>query len=332
MTASRVDGDRPAPPAPAVRADTALLAENFLEMLSAERGLSGHTLVAYRRDLADLAGFLDGRSQTPATAGAGELQAYFRHLAARGVTAATAARRLSALRQFYRFLHREGLRGDDPSDILEAPRRRRPLPKILTEDEVTRLLDAARVLPGAAGRRAVCLLELLYATGGRISEILALPVSAAAATDFLRVRGKGGKERLAPLSAPARTALQAWLPERPRFFPAGAKSSPFLFPSRGRAGRLTRQAAGLILKDLALAAGLDPARVSPHVLRHAFASHLLNGGADLRAVQQLLGHADISTTQIYTHVADARLHRLVARAHPLAGGKGADGKPPGGKG
>jgi tyrosine recombinase XerD subunit len=233
---------------------------------------------------------------------------------------ATAARRLSALRQFFRFLAQEGIRSDDPAALLDAPKRARPLPKILSEEEVDRLLEASRKLRDdpAESARLNCLLELLYATGLRVSELVGLrwpPFGDDAR--FLVIRGKGGKERLVPLSEPARKAVEAYAGWRSEFL-APKQVSPWLFPSRGDSGHLTRQRFGQLLKDLAVAAGLSPSKVSPHVLRHAFASHLLARGADLRAVQKMLGHADISTTQIYTHVLEARKQALVREHHPLA--------------
>ena len=225
------------------------------------------------------------------------------------------------MRQFYRFLLSEGARADDPTAQLDAPRLGRPLPKILAEEEIDRLIAAAAAWPGEEGMRLRCLLEMLYATGLRVSELVGLPLAAAQRDPrFLLVRGKGGKERLVPLSPPARQALADYLTCRAAFVPqaSGTKTARWLFPSRGMTGHLTRQRCGQMLKELALAAGLDPARLSPHVLRHAFASHLLDHGADLRSVQQMLGHADIATTQIYTHVQGERLRRLVETAHPLA--------------
>lgn len=292
--------------------------ELFLEMLMVERGASANTLDAYRRDLRDFAGFLRTRGRTPETADTDDIRAYLNALSSAGLSARTAARRLSVLRQFCRFLFAENIRGDDPSAVIDSPRRGRPLPKVLDEAEVDALLTAARARPGPEGLRLTALLELLYATGLRVSELVSLPLAAVArGPRFLIVRGKGDKERMVPLSEPSRDALKAYTPVRGRFLPDGA-DSPFLFPSRGGDGYLTRQRFGQLLKSLAAAAGLDPARVSPHVLRHAFATHLLNRGADLRSVQKMLGHADISTTQIYTHVLEERLRTLVSEHHPLA--------------
>jgi integrase/recombinase XerD len=292
--------------------------EAFLEMLAAERGAARLTLAAYGNDLLDLSGFLVARGATLDAADGASLHDYLAAATTRRLAPRTLARRLSAIRQFYRFLLTEGLRGDDPTSGLDAPRLGRPLPKMLSEAEVARLIKAADAWPGEEGVRLRAILELLYATGLRISELTTLPLAAAQRDPrFLLVRGKGGRERMVPLSPPSRLALTAYLACRKHFLTEGA-ASRFLFPSRGREGYLTRQRCGQLLKELALAAGLDPARLSPHVLRHAFASHLLDHGADLRSVQQMLGHADIATTQIYTHVQSERLRRLVETAHPLA--------------
>ncbi|HET7594326.1 MAG TPA: site-specific tyrosine recombinase XerD [Stellaceae bacterium] len=290
--------------------------EAFLEMLAAERGAAPLTRAAYRADLADVAGALSGAPIE--TAATDDLRQYLARLAKARLAPRTAARRLSALRQFYRFLVLEGVRKDDPTAALDAPRLGRPLPKLVSEEEATKLLDAARAKPGPEGVRLVCLLELLYGTGLRVSELVGLPLAATRGDQrFLLVRGKGDKERLVPLGAPARAALAAYLAVRGHFLGEG-ESSRWLFPSRSADGHLTRRWCGMLLKELALAAGLDPARLSPHVLRHAFATHLLDHGADLRSVQAMLGHADIATTQIYTHVQGDRLHRLVTEHHPLA--------------
>ena len=287
-------------------------------MMIVERGASRNTVDAYRRDLADYAGFLAGRNVDLARADTGAVRAYLAKIDADGVKATTAARRLSTLRQFYGFLFAEGVREDDPTVIVDAPKTGRPLPKSLSEDDVDALLEAARTDQTAEGRRTVCLLELLYATGMRVSELVTLPIAAVTRDDpFLLIRGKGSKERIIPVGPAARAAIQDYLDVRDGFDPSGGES-PFLFPSRGRDGHLTRQRFAQILKDIAAMAGLDPAKVSPHVLRHAFASHLLANGADLRVVQQLLGHADITTTQIYTHIQEERLRALVAAHHPLA--------------
>ncbi len=288
--------------------------EAFLEMLAAERGAARLTLAAYANDLADCARFLEGEPLEDASSD--DLRRYLGALARQRMKPRTVARRLSALRQFFRFLVLEGARRDDPTSALDAPRLGRPLPKILSEREMNALLDAARAWLGPEGLRVRAMAELLYGAGLRVSELVAMPLAAAKRSPrFLVVRGKGDKERLVPLGDPARAALKDYLEARGHFLAEGV-ASPYLFPSRG--GHLTRRRAGQIVKELALRAGLDPARLSPHVLRHAFASHLLDHGADLRSVQAMLGHADIATTQIYTHVEAARLERLVNAHHPLA--------------
>ena len=288
-------------------------------MMAVERAASVHTLSAYGRDLADAEGFLLGRGLDLNRADCPDVEAYFESLSGRGLAPATAARRRAAVRQFYRFALGEGWRADDPARRVEAPKRGRSLPKVLSRTEMEAILAAAEARDGAGGLRLVCMIELLYASGLRISELLALPLAALERSPaFLIVRGKGGKERLAPLNASATAAVQAYVAVRPAHLPAGDKANPWLFPSRGKGGRLSSRRFAQLLDEAALGAGIDPARVSPHVLRHAFATHLLEGGADLRVVQKLLGHADIATTQIYTHVATDRLRDLVHRAHPLA--------------
>lgn len=292
--------------------------ESFLEMLSAERGAAQNTISAYRRDLDRYVGHLARRGRTPRDAEVADIRSWLEEMSRAGLAAGTSARRLSAVRQFHRFLFGDGRRPDDPTVTLDGPRLARPLPRVLDEDEVARLLEAARRETGPAGLRMTALLELLYATGMRVSELISLPISAVARDpEILLVRGKGGRERLVPLTAKAREALASWRTVRPAFI-RGDRESRWLFPSGGGSGHLTRQRFGQLLKELAVRAGISPAKVSPHVLRHAFASHLLGHGADLRAVQQMLGHADISTTQIYTHVLDDRLSRLVAENHPLS--------------
>ncbi len=303
-------------------------ADAFLDCMAAERGASRNTCQAYAADLRDLTVFLARRGISPGRATTDDLRAYLADLAGRpgrkgaSTTPRTAARRLSSLRQFFRFLVSEGRRIDDPSAVLDNPSLGRPLPKLLTEQEVTTLLRAAAADPEPEGMRATALLETLYATGLRVSELVGLPLSALSGDGrVLRVRGKGDKERMVPLSDPACEALAAYLPNRGLFLGPGetAVTRRFVFPSpTARSGHLTRQRFGQILKALAVAAGIDPARVSPHVVRHAFATHLLTRGADLRIVQKLLGHADISTTQIYTHIAGEALVRLVETVHPLA--------------
>ena len=301
--------------------------DSFLEMMVAERGASRHTIDAYRRDLDSYDRFLDGRSLDPETADTAAVRAYLGHLSAGGASPATMARRLSAVRQFHRFLYLEGGRTDDPTLTVEGPRQQRPLPKVLDEGEITSLIDAARQRGDAEGLRLTLCLELLYATGLRVSELIGLPLSALASDrSLLTVVGKGGKERMVPIGRAARAALEAYLQVREQFLGRNAKASAYLFPSRSRAGHLTRQRLTQLLKDVAIEAGIDPARLSPHVLRHAFASHLLAGGADLRTVQTMLGHADIATTQIYTHVQGDRLAAAVQTHHPLARSRRGSGR------
>jgi integrase/recombinase XerD len=294
-------------------------AEAFLEMMSVERAAAKNTLTAYARDLTDASGFLAGRGRDLADASAEDVEAYFVGLSERGLSPATASRRRAAVRQFYRFVVGETWRADDPSRRVEAPKKGRSLPKVLNRAEVDRLIAAAGAKDGAQGLRLACMVELAYASGLRISELTGLTLAALARDPaYLIVKGKGGKERLAPLNAAARTAIKAYLEVRPGFLPRSDKANPWLFASRGKEGRLTPRRFAQLLDEAAADAGIDPARVSPHVLRHAFATHLLEGGADLRVVQTLLGHADIGTTQIYTHVAGDRLAQVVATKHPLA--------------
>lgn len=295
----------------------------FLDMLAAERGAARNTLEAYERDLDDYLEFIAGRGGL-AGIGADDIRAWLGELAERGLKASTAARRLSAVRQFHRFLYTEGLADSDPSAAIEGPRQGRPLPKVVSVSDVDHLLETARLacerdgLTPTARLKALrmrCLVEMLYATGLRVSELIALPLSAATTRErFLVVRGKGDKDRLVPLNDAARDTARAYLAALKQ---AGITESRWLFPSDGESGHLTRQAFGRDLKTLGGAAGLSAA-LSPHVLRHAFASHLLQNGADLRVVQELLGHADIATTQIYTHVLDERLKSMVRDLHPLA--------------
>jgi integrase/recombinase XerD len=289
--------------------------EAFLEMLAAERGAARNTLAAYAADLTEFGGHCAARGVPVARAGAELVGGYLRGLADAGLSARTAARRLSALRQFFRFLVREGVRADDPTELQESPKLPAGLPRALSEAEVEALIAAAARLPGRRGPLAVALLELLYSSGLRVSELVALHASALReGAPLVAVLGKGGKERLVPISGRAREAALAARPQPKE----GARPSRWLFPSRAAGGHVTRQTVGLVLKDAALAAGIDPDRVSPHVLRHSFASHLLGRGADLRSLQLLLGHADIATTQIYTKVLEERLRKLVEEHHPLA--------------
>jgi integrase/recombinase XerD len=300
----------------------------FLDMLAAERGAGENTLAAYRNDLADLTAHLRAAGRTIAGADTDDLRGFLTSLAERGFKASSLARRLSAVRQLYRFLYAEGKRSDDPAAVLEGPKRGRTLPKVLSIAEVDRLLAQARKdmedaeQPPAARLRAarlLCLLEVVYATGLRVSELVALPASAARRDQrMLVVRGKGGKERLVPLNQAAKRAMAEYLKLRAEA--DHEAQTKWLFPSFGEQGHLTRQHFARELKALGSACGIAPERLSPHVLRHAFASHLLHNGADLRVVQTLLGHADISTTQIYTHVLEERLKALVRDLHPLTDG------------
>jgi integrase/recombinase XerD len=293
--------------------------EAFLEMMAVERASAKNTLTAYGKDLSDAQAFLGARRNSLAAASAEDVEAYFNALSDRGLSPATAARRRAAVRQFYRFVLGEGWRSDDPSRRVEAPKKGRPLPKVLSREEVDRIIAAAAARDGAQGMRLGCMVELAYASGLRISELTALPLSVLARDPaYLIVKGKGGKERLAPLNAAARSAVKAYLEIRKTFLPKGDAANPWLFPSHGKSGRLTPRRFAQLLDEAAADAGIDPTRVSPHVLRHAFATHLLEGGADLRVVQKLLGHADISTTQIYTHVAGDRLREVIETKHPLA--------------
>jgi integrase/recombinase XerD len=296
---------------------TAML-DAFLEMMAAERGAARHTLEAYRRDLADFQSYLAHHGTELRGASGEQIRAYLAELAGLGLRSSTAARRLAAIRQYFRFLYLEGKRFDDPTTHIDTPKRSRRLPKLLEEEEIEALIAAARTREGPDALRLVALLELLYATGLRISELVGLPLSALAADrTVLTVRGKGGKERMVPVGSAAREALAAWLGVR-TFYVLDPGRQRWLFPSRASSGHLTRQRVAQLLKQLAPEAGIDPARLSPHVLRHAFASHLVAHGADLRAVQAMLGHADIATTQIYTHVQTERLAAVVERHHPLA--------------
>ncbi len=299
----------PKPEAAGARAAADRHVEAFLEMLVAERGSARNTCCAYAADLADFGSHAARAGEGVAAAATATLSSYLRGMADAGLAPRTVARRLSCLRQFFRFLAREGVRPDDPTQLLDSPRLPRSLPKYLTEAEVDALLAVA--LEGRRGLVARAALEILYATGLRVSELLSLPRAALSGdAQVLLVRGKGGRERIVPLSDSSRRAAEA--------LRAGSGESRWLFPARDPRQALSRQAFDPVMKEAALAAGLDPARVSPHVLRHSFASHMLARGADLRSLQTLLGHADIATTQIYTHVLAERLQRLVEAHHPLA--------------
>lgn len=297
----------------------------FLEAQAAELDASENTLLAYSRDLRDFAGWLSKHAADHQSATQEQIEGYLISLDAAGLAQSTRARRLSAIKQFFRFAFEEGWRTDNPAVRIKGPQRQKRLPKTLTEDEVDRLLNAARTHGRPSDRiRNACLMELLYATGMRVSELVSLPVAAARGDPgMLLVRGKGGKERMVPLSPPSREALAEWLrtrdkAEEDKSEQGGSTSSAYLFSSTGKSGHLTRHRFYLLIKELAVVAGVSPSSVTPHTLRHAFATHLLARGADLRAIQTLLGHADVSTTEIYTHVLDERLKELVLDHHPLA--------------
>ena len=297
----------------------------FLDSHAAEQGAARNTQLAYGRDLKDFATWVAHRNSSFSTVTRGDVEAYLVSCDANGLSKATRARRLSSVRQMYRFAHDEGWRDDNPAIRIKGPGAVQRLPDALSQEDVTRLMDAARShgRTPADRARATALLELVYATGMRVTELVGLPVAAARGDPrMVLVRGKGGKERMVPLSSPARTALADWLRHRDeaedRARMAGKPTSRQLFPGPGADGHLTRQHFHLMLKDIAVAAGVSPARVTPHALRHAFATHLLAGGADLRVIQTLLGHADLSTTEIYTHVLDDHLKSLVLKHHPLA--------------
>ena len=293
------------------------LIEAFLDMMSSERGASVNTIAAYRRDLLDFCAKGDAKRTARE-----DVKRYLASLAAGGISPSTQARKLSALRQFFGFLYAEGIRKDDPTSAIDAPKRARSLPKILSRDDVDALIETAHRAEGADGLRLVCIVETLYAAGLRVSELVGLPLAAVRGrSGFLLIRGKGNKERLAPLGPSARAAIDTYLAVRDEFLPAGARrhaAERYLFPSRSAEGFLTRRRCHQMLKELALKANIDPEKLSPHVLRHAFATHLVEGGADLRSVQTMLGHADIATTQIYTHVASDRLTSVMEAAHPLS--------------
>ena len=293
----------------------------FLDAQSAELDAASNTLLAYGRDLSHVADWLERNGQSFATAQQDTIEGYLVECEAEGLAKSTRARRLSAIRQLYRFAFEEGWREDNPAIRIKGPGKDKRLPKTLSEAEVDALLDAARA-EGRDQARNTCLMELLYATGMRVTELVSLPVAAARGDPaMLLVKGKGGKERMVPLSPPAREALAGWLPVRDAAEDAartrGHTPSPFLFPSHGAAGHLTRHRFYGLIKELSVKGGVSPGKVTPHTLRHAFATHLLARGADLRAIQAMLGHADVSTTEIYTHVLDARLKDLVLTHHPL---------------
>ena len=295
--------------------------QNFLDMLAAERGAAANTIEAYSRDLANFHNFLLGRREELESANADHIRHYIRTISEKGMASSTVSRRVSSIRKFYQFLFDERIRADDPSKGLESPKQQKKVPRYLTEEEVERLLLAAHNREGKDGLRIVALLEILYAAGLRVTELVSLTLNALSRDQrFLVFRGKGGKERMVPLNEPAIDAISAYLPVRISFI--GHKGlgddNGFLFPSRGSSGHLTRVRFNQMLTELAVEAGLNFRQVSPHILRHSFATHLLAHGADLRTLQQMLGHSDISTTQIYTHVLDARMKRLIREVHPLA--------------
>lgn len=290
----------------------------FMETITAERGAAKNTIAAYTRDLADCGEFLDSCRRTFENAEIPDLRAYLAFLAQNGMSVKTQARRLSALREFYKYLYTEKIRADNPTDALDSPRTGRSLPKYLSEEEINRLFDAVSNIKPEKAVRMKALLEILYASGLRVSELVSLPASTANVREnFLIVRGKGSKDRMVPLTDAAKQALRDWIPEREKTLPKG-RESRWLFPSRSKMGHLTREGFFEELKTLAVAAGIPAERVSPHVIRHSFASHLIAHDADLRTVQQMLGHANIATTQIYTHILDDRLKNTVEKNHPLA--------------
>ncbi|GGC02683.1 tyrosine recombinase XerD [Marivita lacus] len=297
----------------------------FLDAQAAERGAATNTQLAYARDLADFTDWLTGRGSSLTQAQKSDVEDYLVHCDAQGLAKSTRARRLSAIKQLYRFCFEEGFRADNPAVQISGPGRDKRLPKTLSTQEVDLLLDAAGVYGRSPSdrERNTCLMHLLYATGMRVSELVSLPLSSAKGDPrMLLIRGKGGKERMVPLSPPARAALRDWLKTRVSIEDTaraeGKPASAFLFPSRGKSGHLTRHAFYVLIKDLAVVGGVSPAKVTPHTLRHAFATHLLANGADLRAIQTFLGHADVSTTEIYTHVLEERLKELVLDHHPMA--------------
>ena len=295
-----------------------LYIDQFIEMLASERGSALNTLESYRRDLTYCASFLKERSTSIEQAKPEALRDYMNFLYDRGMVSSTISRHISALKQFFQFLIAEEICKEDPTSLLSRPKKHKPLPKILTEEEIILLLEAAAADASAEGDRLEALLEILYASGLRVSELISLEHDAVLqAEETLIVKGKGDKERMVPLSSYAIKALEKYLKVRREFVPHQG-ASRWLFPSYGKSGHLTRQRFGQLLKGLAVQAGLDPDRISPHVIRHAFATHLLNGGADLVSVQNMLGHADISTTQIYTHVMHQKLQQVIQECHPLS--------------
>ena len=296
---------------------TSPLVDSYLEMIIAERGATKNTVEAYAHDLLMFTAYLQGKNESVIEASNGTIKKYLSQLTKHGLSTSTQARHLSALRQFYRFLQSDDQRLDNPCENVDSPKAIRPLPKTLSQKEVTKLITTARASTNPEGMRTLCIVELLYSTGLRISELAGLRLSSLVhSRRLLRVLGKGGKERMVPLGEPAAEALNNYVTVRPSFLQPPLETD-WLFPSRSSEGHLTRRRIGQILKALSLSANIEPHKVSPHVLRHAFASHLLENGADLRSVQLMLGHADISTTQIYTHVLQSRLNAFVLQHHPL---------------
>ena len=306
-----------------MRNDDGLLVEQFIEMMVAERGCAANTSAAYLRDLNDFVEFARRKKLRLMTASADAIEKYSASLHRADFSPRSIARKLSCLRQFFHFLYSEKIRGDDPAATVDSPKQGRPLPKCLSESDIEALIAEAHKPQNAESRRLVALLEILYGSGLRVTELISLKVTAVqnvkatTALPFLMIKGKGGKERIAPLSPNAIAALSDYMTFRDSFLKKDEKS-PWLFPSRGKLGHLTRQRFGQMLKELAVLAGIDPEKISPHTLRHSFASHMLAGGADLRVIQELLGHSDISTTQIYTHVQKEKLVKLVTEHHPMS--------------
>ena len=304
-----------------MKATNSPLLDQFLEMLVAERGVALNTVNAYLSDIRHFNDFIMGNSTNIEESTENDIKIYLQHLNKTGVSSKTSARRLSALRQFFHFLQSENNRPDNPTNQIDGPKQRKSLPKVLSEEEVNKLINAAYATTGPEGIRLICLLEIAYATGLRVSELVSLPnLALSRDSNILMVTGKGGRERIIPLTEPALEAISSYLKVRDTFIKS-SNSSKFLFPSRSAQGFLTRRRLGQLLKDLALMSNINPEKVSPHALRHAFATHLLDHGADLRSLQQMLGHSDISTTQIYTHVVTKRLISVVASHHPLSNKK-----------
>jgi integrase/recombinase XerD len=301
-----------------------LAIEQFLEMMAAERASSANTLAAYGRDLRDAAAHFTTKKKSLTRAGRADIESYLASLSASGISASSQARKLSALRQFFAFIYQEKMRGDNPAATLETPKLSRPLPSALSADDIGKMIATARCDDSPKGLRLQAMLELIYGAGLRVSELVSLPLGALqlqpasmnVTAEAMIVSGKGNKERLVPINQHTRVALSKYLEVRKVFLPPG--NNNYLFPYTRAEGFITRQQFGVLLKELAIASGLDPEKISPHTMRHSFASHLLEGGADLRVIQELLGHADIATTQIYTHIAGSRLKKLVEEKHPLS--------------